>query len=260
VQQAVGSHLIPVGARQNTYINDELVSQPRLLHDGDRIQLANEQLVFRFDRGPAQPYRAPARRTPMLLALVGSLAAVALIFLVWQHTHLSPAIPVNVPVPTEDASPGVEDLALAQQARQEAELRRHEEVARQMELLRETEESHRQEEEQRQNEAKVREYVYEGDVAFLEKRYTTPPDGSAVFAYREALRLDPGNERALAQTARIIDQYLSWAEDAFSRGERTRARQHHERAVYVHDEVPSAGDREAISARLEALRRSLGID
>jgi NAD(P)-dependent dehydrogenase (short-subunit alcohol dehydrogenase family) len=76
----------------------------------------------------------------------------------------------------------------------------------------------------------------------------------------EALRLDPSNERALEQTARIIEQYLSWAEDALLRGQNPRARQHYERATYVHDEVPSAGDRGAISARLEALRRSLGIE
>jgi hypothetical protein len=196
----------------------------------------------------------------MLLALVGSLAAVALIFLVWQHTHSSPAIPVKVQVPTQAEVSAVDALALPHRARQEAELRQREEVARQMELLRETEERHRREEEQRQNEARIREYVYEGDVAFLEKRYTTPPDGSAVFAYREALRLDPSNERALEQTARIIEQYLSWAEDALLRGQNPRARQHYERATYVHDEVPSAGDRGAISARLEALRRSLGIE
>lgn len=261
LQEAAGCLLIPVGARHNTFVNDEAVSHPRLLHDGDRIQLANEKFVFRFDAGPARPTPAPSRARPMLLGLGGAFAAAALIFFAWRQTTAPPAGPAEQAEPAEAAAVRAEQNALERQAEREAAERvRREEEARLAEQRREEEARLRREEEARETAARVRKYLYEGDVAFLEKRYTTPPEGSAVFAYREALRLDPSNERALDQTAKIIDEYLSWGEDAIARGDRTRARQHYQRAAYVHSEVPSAGDGEAISARLEALRRSLGID
>lgn len=260
-QEAAGCLLIPVGTRHNTYVNDEYVSQPRLLHDGDRIQLASEKLVFHFDERPAHPEETPSRRAPMLFAFGAALAAVALIFVAWRQTHPSPAIPVTQTAPdSPEDSAKEEQIALVQQALKEAEQRQREEQARLEEQRGQAEEERRQEEEKRRNEAQIRKYLYEGDVAFLERRYTTPPDGSAVFAYSEVLRLDPNNPRALDQVARIVDEYLSWAEAAAALGERTRARKHYERAVYVHGEVPSAGDAENITARLEALRERLGID
>lgn len=261
VQEAAGCLLIPVGSRHNTFVNDESVSHPRLLHDGDRIQLANERLVFRFDAGPARPVGVPSRGRKLPLAFGAALATAALVFIVWWQTHPPPASPVKQPEAAEVAAARAKQAALEREAqRQATEQRRREEERRQAEQRREEEARLQREEQARETAARVRKYVYEGDVAFLEKRYTTPPEGSAVFAYREALRLDPTNERALEQTAKIIDEYLSWAEAAAARGDRVRARQHYIRAAYVHSEIPSAGDPEAIGARLEALRHSLGID
>jgi hypothetical protein len=196
----------------------------------------------------------------MPVAFAGAVAAVALIFFAWRQTHSPSAIPVEQPEPAATFAIQDDQHALEERAQREAEQRQREEEARRAEQHRAEEERRRQDEEARRIEARVREYVYEGDVAFLEKRYTTPPDGSAVFAYREALRLDPTNERALDQTAQIIDQYLSWAEAAAGRGQTSRARQHYERAAYVHGEVPAAGDAEVITARLEAMRDTLGIE
>jgi Rieske Fe-S protein len=261
VQQNAGCLLIPVGARHNTFVNDEFVSQPRLLHDGDRIQLANERMVFRFDEGAARPSQLPSRRRPMLLAFTAALGAAALIFFVWRQTHPSPAIPIKEePDPAEVTAAQAKQVALEQQARQEAERRRREEEVHQAAQRREEEARLRQEEEARQIEAQVRKNLYEGDVAFLEKRYTTPPDGSAVFAYREALRLDPSNERALSQTGKIIEEYLSWAETAAAQGRRSQARTYYDKASYVRDQIPSAANVGDIIQRLDALRRSLEAD
>ena len=70
---------------------------------------------------------------------------------------------------------------------------------------------------------RVRQLLYQGDVAYLEKKYTTPPETSAVFAYSEALKLDPANERALTRLGGIIDSYLTWAERAWDQRDRERA-------------------------------------
>jgi hypothetical protein len=268
VQQHAGCLLIPVGTRHNTFVNDEFVSQPRLLHDGDRIQLANERLVFRFDEGPARVEQTPSRRTPMLLAFGAALVAAALILFLWRQTHPSPAIPVKQPVPSELAAIREKQLAVEQQAQREAAqqqeheaeaVHRADEQQREAEpRRREAEERRRREEEAELVEARVREYLYEGDIAFLEKRYTTPPDGSAVFAYGEALRLDPTNQRALSQTAKIVDQYLSWATQAAVEGRSSQARKYYDKARYVREQIPAAADGKDVTRRFDALQRSLG--
>jgi hypothetical protein len=261
VQQNAGCLLIPVGTRHNTFVNDEFVSQPRLLHDGDRIQLASERLVFRFDEGPARVEQTPSRRTPMLLAFGAALVAAALILFLWRQTHPSPAIPVKQPQPSELAAVRDEQLAVEQQAQREAAQqpeRDAEDVFQAEQQRREAEERRRREEESRRIDARVREHLYEGDIAFLEKRYTTPADGSAVFAYGEALRLDPTNQRALSQTAKIVDQYLSWATQAAVEGRSSQARKYYDKARYVREQIPAAADGKDVTRRFDALQRSLG--
>jgi len=255
VQQAAGCLLVPTGTRHNTFVNDEFVSQPRLLHDGDRIQVANEHLVFRFVDGSELRGESPTRRSPMLLAFAAALAAVALVFFVWRQSHPSPGIPVAAPGPVVDDEQ--ERLARERRAGEEAE-RRAAEEARLAEEARRAQErradKERQEAEARLAEEHVRKYLYEGDIAFLEMRYTTPPDGSAVFAYREVLRVDPQNERALAQTAKIVDQYLTWAEQAAARVRLSQARKYYDKARYVRDQIPAAAAGEDVTRRFDALQ------
>ncbi|MFQ5666489.1 MAG: FHA domain-containing protein [Candidatus Binatia bacterium] len=253
----------PVGGYRNTFVNDELVTQPRLLHDGDRIQLADERLVYRVeDEGP--PPSQP--RTHAMLGF-----AVAIVFIAagavtfYARDWGQPAPRIVSPGLSSDGRPGSDAaaggdptggdgtaaLAAARDAVHERQ-RAHDQPTGELErqqaaaLVREREE-------------RIRKLLYEADVAFIEYRYTTPPDGSAVYAYREVLEVDPSNERALSQTAKIIHEYLTWAENALADGRRHRARLYASKAAYVHQQIPAAGDATRIGSRLDALRRSLGF-
>jgi hypothetical protein len=104
----------------------------------------------------------------------------------------------------------------------------------------------------------VSKLVYQGDIAFVEKKYTTPPDGSALYAYREALKLDPQNTRARNQIALIIDRYLELAERALDVNDRASARLYTDKATYVHQEADGVGDRAEIERHLDALGKRLG--
>ena len=104
-------------------------------------------------------------------------------------------------------------------------------------------------------EQKIRKLLYEGDVAFLEHRYLSPPEGSAVFAYLETLKLDPTNERARGQLGLIVDDYLAWAERAMKQGNRTQAALFADKAAYIQSQAPDLLTDPAIARRLAALRR-----
>ena len=104
-------------------------------------------------------------------------------------------------------------------------------------------------------EQKIRKLLYEGDVAFLEHRYLSPPEGSAVLAYLEVLKLDPTNERARGQLGLIVDDYLAWAERAMKQGNRTQALLNADKAAYIERQVPDVLTDPSIARRLDALRR-----
>ena len=101
----------------------------------------------------------------------------------------------------------------------------------------------------------LKKLLYQGDVAFLEHRYMSPPEGSAVFAYLEALKLDPNNERARGQLARIVDDYLAWAEQALKQRNRGLALTYADKAAYIQRQALDVLSDPAIERRLAALRR-----
>ena len=61
-------------------------------------------------------------------------------------------------------------------------------------------------------------------LAFEAHRLTTPEDISAYSLYREALRLDPGNDRARRGLEQIVERYVRFALEAVERRQYARAR------------------------------------
>ena len=257
--------LIPSGHHRNTYVNEEVVTQPRLLRDGDRIQLASERMAYRTSEGILETPQVRAR-LPLALGAAAVLIGLTVVAFYTLHRGAPPSQVAEQNRPSEARSEGnmgatggpadAQALAAAAAAEQaKAEQERLAELTRQHEAELERQ---RAEEVSRQRDERIRKLLCEGDVASLEHRYTAPSEGSAVYAYRETLKIDPTNERALSQVAKIIDDYLTWAEQALAGGRRSQARLYAEKAAYVHGEVPGAGEVALIERRLGALRASLG--
>jgi hypothetical protein len=252
--------LVPVGTHRNTYVNGELALDERLLCHGDVIRLASEELVYAETEHLAA--RGGGQRTPrvgaaaFLFAVVGGLAAVAVAAAVWfawgarqpqsppsetarsvpQQRDVAPAGgPANRIASPPDAPPAPPAAPAAPMAPAANAAPPIDPRAEQVSKL-----------------------VYQGDIAFVEKKYTTPPDGSALYAYREALKLDPQNTRARNQIGLIIERYLELAERALDMNDRASARLYTDKATYVHQEVDDVGDRAEIERHLQALGKRLG--
>jgi pSer/pThr/pTyr-binding forkhead associated (FHA) protein len=239
IARDAGRVLQVVGSRHNTRVNGEQVDGEHLLRHGDVIELASERLVYAEDaQSPPFDEGAPTSRRPLVIAavavglvVVGAILAASLlgerapvpdqrdVISPPAEQRPAPAPGANVEQPEEvppQAPPGPSDTEVARAER-------------------------------------IRKLLYEGDIAFLENRLTTPTDGSAFFAYHEALKLDPENARALGQIGAIIEKYLAWAEAAAAHGDRRQSKVYADKAVYLHRQVPAAGDADAIATRLEAL-------
>jgi pSer/pThr/pTyr-binding forkhead associated (FHA) protein len=269
INQRAGAWILtPVETHRNTYVNDELVAEPRLLHDGDRIQLADERLVYRSSEGSVAAAPSPSRRYVVVGAFAG-LGVIALVaVMLYVRRAPLPAADVvqqrsaaQVDMASTAATAAAVDAARAQQ-QAETERQRQAELARQheaeLERQRAAEDERQRAAAQAERQKQIDKLLYAGDVAVLEHRYTTPADGSAVYAYRELLKIDPTNEHALSQTDKVIEDYLSWAESALAEGRRSQARVFAEKAAYVHEQIPAAGDAPRIDGRLAALQRALG--
>jgi hypothetical protein len=254
--------LIPVGTHRNTFVNGELVLDERLLAHGDVIRLASDEVVYaeKEHLAPAQSSGTGRSNASVLLyAAIGGIAAFAAAAVLWigwgdrlvRHSNVGtypppdrrapdvapappPAAPERQPAIVADApaAPGPPAVAPAPPPAGAAPPAD-------------------------QNADQVRKLVYQGDIAFLERKYTTPPDASALFAYTEALKLDPRNARALAQIALIVDRYLELADRALAANDRSNARLYADKAAYVHEQAAEAGDRGDIERRLDALNKRL---
>jgi len=246
--------LIPVGTRKNTYVNDEPAIDERLLRHGDVIRLANEELVYA--EAEHLPARGAANRSTMrvgasafLFAAVGGLAAVAVLvgaWLVWTARNAPPpaatTVASNPPAPPlQPAAPPAVPVAPARPEPANAPIAPPVEKAAPPAPAADT------------RAEQVSKLVYQGDIAFVEKKYTSPPDGSALYAYREALKLDPQNAKARSQIALIIERYFELAERSLAANDRASAHLYLDKAAYVHQEMPDVGDRGEIERRLEAL-------
>ena len=239
-----GRHvLIPIAARESTFLNGQAVRTETVLADGDVLLLASQRLVYR--ESPDAKVEARSRWRPPVVATAVAVAGLVLVGVVVLRGSLfrnggglAPAEkaaerPVvqetvtaagSVPQPEPRASseqPGTPAVAGAPGDREET----------------------------------LRKLLYQGDVAFLEHRYLSPPEGSAVFAYLEALKLDPKNERARSQLGRIVDDYLAWGEQAAKQGNRSQALFYADKAAYVRRQAPDVLGDPAIERRLAALRR-----
>lgn len=259
VSSVEGAVLHVAGQRRNTLVNGEVVTGERPLRHGDVIELASERLLFAetadtpsFDTG--EPVPPPRSYTIPALAGVAVVALALVAYLLGSRSQPPPP-PVAAPAPAVVA-PAVPAIDLAQQAAQAAAAT---EAAREAatEAVRAVAEREAAAHEVAQRQERISKLLYEGDIALLEKRLTTPPDGSAFYAYSEALKLDPENQEARTKIASIIDTYLGWAESARARGNATRARLYADKAGYIHAQAPTAGDAATITRRVQALGGSV---
>ncbi len=247
--------LVPVGTRGNTYVNGQRVEGERLLAHGDVIQLATARLTYAEnpDRpGLAVGDGARPGRSRMLGVAVAIVAVAVVAYAAYALRGRRPAPPERRP---EAAAPVVAPRPPAPAAREappvvppDAAPKAEAKPAAGVDAAAAAQRAER-----------VRQLLYQGDVAYLEKKYTTPPETSAVFAYSEALKLDPANERALTRLGGIIDSYLTWAERAWDQRDRERAQLYATKAAYIHKEVPRAGEQAKIEQRLGALAQKLGM-
>ncbi|MBI3770241.1 MAG: FHA domain-containing protein [Deltaproteobacteria bacterium] len=239
--------LVPIGARRNTYVNGELTLEERLLRHGDMIRLAAEEFVYAdAEQSPAAARQAPTERTgrsrgfALASAAIVALAALVGVLVVrMSRTPEVPEKPVPIPAPPPARVPAPA-VAPVPEAKVNDDVRPPGPPARP------------------DTSDRLAKLLYQGDIAFVENRYTTPPDESALYFYREALKLDPQNARARSQVALIIDRYLEWAERALAGNDRARARLFADKAAYAHEEVGDVGNGADIERRLDLLSRRVG--
>ena len=94
------------------------------------------------------------------------------------------------------------------------------------------------------------------DSQFSRKHYTTPKGDNAFETFREVLRLDPGNERALQTLQEMAQIYRGWGDRDFGRGNLERARQNYEKILIIFPEDREALDQlAAINSAEEEARR-----
>jgi hypothetical protein len=267
--------LTAVAARHSTYVNGEAVVGERVLNDGDVIVFGNERVVYRSTETPSSPPSGFRPTQPVILG--GLLAAVAIGLLVYLREGSQPVsmqreegrpVAVASPMVAPPENAGVESAVVAAgsapsavanepvpAAHDNPPVEHHEAAASPPQQKEPVAAVGEKEEPSGNREATLQKLMYQGDVAFLERRYLSPPEGSAVLAYREVLKLDPENERAKEQISRIIEDYLVWGEQALHEHDRRRARFYADKAEYIHREVPEVGDAAAIERRLVSLRR-----
>lgn len=249
VTNAGGSVLHVEGARRNTTVNGEFVEGERPLKHGDILEMASARLVFAetgetpsFD-GEQPVAEAPRSLTVPLIAAVAVTALGLGTYLLISGSPPPPAPTAPAAAPVAAAPPAVDTqaqaAAAAEAAREAAAVAVREVAEREATTARAA-----------AREERIGKLLYEGDIAILEDRLTTPTDGSAVYAYSEVLKIDPENSQARAKIAGIIETYLGWAESA---GNRTRARLYADKAAYIRAQVPTAGDGPALDARISAL-------
>ena len=248
VTSAGGSVLHVEGARRNTTVNGEFIEGERPLKHGDIVELASARLVFAETADtPSFDAEQPAAEAPRSLTvpLVAAVAVTALALGTYLLIVGSPPPPVApaAPVAVAVAPPVVDTSAQAEAA---AEAAREAAAS----AVREIAEREATAARAASREERIGKLLYEGDIALLEDRLTTPPNGSAVYAYSEVLKIDPENVEAKTKIAGIIEKYLGWAESA---GSRAKARLYADKAAYIRTQVPSAGDGPALDARISAL-------
>jgi pSer/pThr/pTyr-binding forkhead associated (FHA) protein len=260
IQRPDGTLLKVLGERRNTYVNGQLVGSEQLLRHGDVVELANERLVY-AEAAENPPFEAAGEaasaKRPFPIAAVAAAAVVAAVgvyLLIGGDEAPPPPTPVAQPAaPPPPAAPAVAEAVapavIAEVAPAAAEAAR--EAAAQ--AVRDAAEKEAAKIAAQEREQRIGKLVYEADIAFLENRLTTPTEGSASYAYAEVLKLDPANEHAKERIIAIIDRYLGWAEEAKGRGNRQRARLYADKARYVHELAPGAGDAAAIESRIGAL-------
>jgi len=259
VERPGGHALLPISARETTFLNGETVTGERFLHDGDEILLGSQRLVYRQAAG--EKVLSPGSRRRVLAATAGAAAALGIVALVvffgsiGRHEGDVPtgkgadadevgSAPVAAQGPTAPVPAGTpEPAAATAPAEQQAAVTPAEAPPSATASAAED------------REQKIRKLLYEGDVAFLEHRYLSPPEGSAVLAYLEVLKLDPTNERARGQLGLIVDDYLAWAERAMKQGNSTQALLFADKAAYIQRQAPDVLSDPAIERRLAALRR-----
>jgi pSer/pThr/pTyr-binding forkhead associated (FHA) protein len=256
-----GAVLHVVGQRRNTLVNGEVVTGERPLRHGDVVELASERVLFAetaetpsFDT--AEPAPPPRSYTIPALAGVAVVALALVAYLLGSRSQPPPPPPpvaAQAPAVVAPAAPAVDPAQQAAQAAAAAAAAREAATA----AVREVAEREAAAHEVTQRQDRISKLLYEGDIALLEKRLTTPPDGSAFYAYSEALKLDPENQEARTKIASIIDTYLGWAESARARGNSARARLYADKAGYIHAQAPTAGDAAEITRRVQALGGSI---
>ena len=81
--------------------------------------------------------------------------------------------------------------------------------------------------------AKARQYISEGDAAFAARRYIAPSGSNAYDAYREALALQPQNEKAKAGISNLREHFAKKAESARGARQWEKANKHFETAIAI---------------------------
>lgn len=92
------------------------------------------------------------------------------------------------------------------------------------------------------------EHLKVGDLALSDYRLTTPAEDSAVFHYRQALKIYPGNQEAVSGLSRVVAAYISLAEQKWMRGDTSTANTYLDRASTVtpgHPDIAKARSRVA---------------
>ena len=101
----------------------------------------------------------------------------------------------------------------------------------------------------------------EADASFAQKKYLTPAKDNAFDRYKRILQLDPEHRQARRNLRAMAEQYKTWGDDRFQRGEKEKAKQYYENYLTVADYVISGGaveqneQYEAVKRRLDEIAR-----
>lgn len=101
----------------------------------------------------------------------------------------------------------------------------------------------------------------EADACFAQKKYLTPAKDNAFDRYKRILQLDPEHRQARRNLRAMAEQYKTWGDDRFQRGEKEKAKQSYENYLTVADYLISGGafeqneQYEAVKRRLDEIAR-----
>jgi len=79
----------------------------------------------------------------------------------------------------------------------------------------------------------VQKMLQQADLYFARQQFTTPPEANAFDIYREVLREEPGNARALKKIEEMAKTYKTWADRAYQNADYRKAKIFYQRYLFI---------------------------